>query len=275
MLLRHGHDHALFSSGLAHLMGRWLAPAALLVLLLPLPSEAASDDKEDVIHIGISTSFRPFNYRDTDGEIKGYNADVAMAICEKMKVRCEFTPLRFPEILPALEKNEIQLAASNLLWTEARAEKINFSAKYYRSTTSLVGNAADSMKDPLELLQQPIRVAAARSTTQWHYLNDHTRTQVIGVASLKEALSALRQQEADYVLVPTLFALNYLQQPENADLDFIGIPVPHPTLEGDVHLGITKARPELKKRVDAAIADMVRSGELRVLIEKYFPFNVY
>lgn len=231
---------------------------------------------QEVIRVGISTSFKPFNFIDERGEISGYNADVARAMCEKMQVTCEFVTMPFPKIIPALERNEIQLAASNLLKTPERQARINFTDKYYRSTTSLVGRAEDSFKDPMALLQQAnTRILVTKGSTQWHYLKQHSKAEIIPSNTLKESLVSLSAGHGDYILLPTLFALNYLQQPENSYLDFIGLPVAHPTLEGDVHMGLVKGQPELQKRANRAIRELVDSGELRALIDKYFPFNVY
>lgn len=248
----------------------------LLLITLTLMAVSSFSAAQEVIRVGISTSFKPFNFIDKNGEISGYNADVARAICDKMQVRCEFVTMVFPKIIPALENNEIQLAASNLLKTPERLNKINFTDKYYRSTTSLMGKSENSFKDPEQLLQDPSsRVMATKSSTQWRYLHENSKAQLVAVNTQKEALQAMAEGKADYILLPTLFALNYLQQPENSHLDFIGLPINHPSLEGDVHMGLTKARPDLQKRANKAIRQLVDSGELRALIDKYFPFNVY
>lgn len=248
-----------------------LAVMSCLLMALSHPSAA-----QEIIRVGISTSFKPFNFIDENGEISGYNADIARAICKNMQVTCEFVTMPFHKIIPALENNDIQLAASNLLKTPERLRQINFTDKYYRSTTSLVGPADDSFKDPATLLQQPTtRILVTRGSTQWHYLQQHSQAEIIGFDTLKAALVSLQQGDGDYLLMPTLFALNYLQQSENSHLDFIGLPINHQSLEGDVHMGLTKAQPELQQRANNAIRQLIDSGELRALIDKYFPFNVY
>jgi len=251
----------------------------LTIIVIPalfLPVIAASPLEKAPIKIGISTSFPPFNYKDANGEIQGYNADVARAICEKMQTLCEFSPMPFPEIIPALEQGLVQFAPSNFLWTPERAARINFSEKYYRSTTSLVGLSKDSFEDPMVLLQQnEATIAAAHSSAQWRYLHQHSAAQVVSVDTIAKGMQALEKGEVDYILLPTLFALNFLQRPENTHLDFIGEPIDAKSLTGDVHIGISKTQPELKDKIDKAIQSLVSSGELRVLILKYFPFNVY
>jgi len=255
----------------SQIKARLMALTAIILLAVSGMSTA-----EDVIKVGISTSFKPFNYIDSSGEIRGFNADVVRAICEKMQAKCEFVALTFPKIIPALERNDIQIAASNFLKTPERLKRINFTDKYYRSTTSLIGPSEDSFKDPAILLKQSnLRILVTHESAQWHYLKRHSQAEIISYDALMEAMTSLQQGKGDYLLMPTLFALNYLQQPENSHLDFIGLPIDDVSLEGDVHMGLTKARPELQSQVNQAIRQLVDSGELRALIDKYFPFNVY
>ncbi len=249
---------------------------ALILILIGFSQIISAAQKKETIRIGISTSFPPFNYLDENGKVSGYNADVTMAVCKKMEAHCEFTILPFPDVIAALEANKIQLAASNLLWTEERAKRINFSVKYYRSTSSLLGDMDNNKEDPAEAIKNPdITIAVTAGSTQWRYLSGHAKGEILAKASIKDTLLALQKNQADYILIPTLFALNFLGRAENDNLDFVGLPIEEKTLSGDVHFGITKADPELKKQVDQAIQALVNSGELRALSKKYFPFNVY
>lgn len=226
--------------------------------------------------IGISDSFQPFNYRDAQGQLKGFNVDVANALCTEMKAKCEFVVMRFPQIIPALENNEVQFAPANFLITAERAKKINFSAKYYRSTTSLIGSADKAHLDPEQVLKDMNnKVGTQKGSAQNRYLVEHAHTQVIELSSIGEGLSKLNKQEIDYLIAPTLFALNFLQRPENSRMDFIGEPINNPTLSGSVHIGITKQQPELQQKIDTALAALVKQGKLRQIINQYFPFNVY
>lgn len=247
-------------------------------LLLGLVALTYSSLGQAEIHykIGISDSFQPFNYRDEDGELKGFNVDIAKALCSDMKVSCEFVVTPFPKVIPALERGSIDFATSNFLITPERAKRINFSDKYYRSTTSLIGSIDNAHQNPNEVLQDSsVLVATQQGSMQAQYLQDNGQAQVKEIKSIGAGLELLRQQQIDYLIAPTLFALNFLQKSENADLDFIGNPIDHPNLSGTVHIGISKHRPELKAKLDQAIFNILENGQLRIIINQYFPFDVY
>ncbi len=226
--------------------------------------------------IGISDSFQPFNYRGVDGQLKGFNVDIANAVCKEMRSTCEFVVMSFPQVIPALEQGQIDFATSNFLITPERAKRINFSDKYYRSTTSLIGSINAAHQTPEEILNNAqVSVATQQGSTQSRYLKKNSQVQLREIKSIGSGLELLRNKEADYLIAPTLFALNFLQKPENMNLDFIGNPIDHPSLSGSVHIGISKHQPELKTKIDTALANMLKNGRLRTIINQYFPFDVY
>lgn len=226
--------------------------------------------------IGVTTSFQPFNYADSDGKLTGFNIDIARQICTEMRAECEFVPMKFPQMIPALEAGQIDFSPSNFLYTTERARRVNFSIKYYRSTTSLIGSAEDALEIPEELLQNPDKnIAVQRDSVQHKYLLHNSKVRITAIPSIGKGLELVRDNQVDYLMAPTLFTLHYLQKPDNHNLDFIGEPIEGQDLSGTVHIAISKKKPELKSTMDTAIRKMVDNGQLRAIINQYFPFDVY
>ncbi|MBB1486770.1 substrate-binding periplasmic protein [Oceanospirillum sediminis] len=230
----------------------------------------------DYYRIGVTTSFQPFNYQDKEGKFTGFNIDIAKQLCSEMRAECEFVAMKFPEIIPALEKGEIDFSPSNFLYTAERARKVNFSIKYYRSTTSLIGSVKDALEDPENLLTDKAKIVAVqKDSVQHRFLIKHGSVNIQAIPSIGTGLKLLRENKVDYLIAPTLFTLHYLQKPENHNLDFIGEPIDGKELSGTVHIAISKKQPELKHEMDQAITRMVDNGHLRAIINQYFPFDVY
>lgn len=257
-----------------------ILPRFLITLTLTLgallSAAAWAQNSPKTLRVAVSHSFYPFNYIDAQGELQGFNVDVSKAICAEMKVSCRFVLLPFNDVIPALEKGDVHFAASDFIRTEARAKRINFSIKYYRSTTSLIGPSSESDMKPKKLLQQPgLRVLTIPTSTQSRYLEQHTRVTPVIMKGIGQGMAKLRNSEERYMIAPTLFVLDFLQRPENAHLDFIGLPLDAPDLTGDVHIGISKSFTDLKPRIDQALQTLIDSGKLRTLSQQYFPFDIY
>ena len=59
----------------------------VLALILGVASDANAAEK---IRIGTEGAYPPFNFVDESGELKGFDIDIAKALCKEMKADCEF-----------------------------------------------------------------------------------------------------------------------------------------------------------------------------------------
>ena len=71
-----------------------LAAAATLVF----SANALAVDKYKV---GIEGAYPPFNNKNASGEVVGFDPDIAMALCAKMKAECEIVTSDWDGIIPA------------------------------------------------------------------------------------------------------------------------------------------------------------------------------
>ena len=76
----------------------------IFTLLLMLFS-AFSIFAEPIKNIRFATeaSYPPFEYIDQSGQIKGFDIDLARALCEQLKAQCTFTNQSFNSLIPSLK----------------------------------------------------------------------------------------------------------------------------------------------------------------------------
>ncbi len=153
-----------------------LTTAALLLgLLLPSLSNAqkfnqdlAADSVLEVIKkrgslkVGLST-FTPWAMRDKNGQLIGYEIDVARRLAEDMGVKAEFVPTAWDGIIPALLTGKFDLIIGGMTITPERNLTVNFTVPYANSGTHMVAHKerAAGFKT-LEDFNQPEVVLTAR-----------------------------------------------------------------------------------------------------------------
>ncbi|EGC99488.1 periplasmic lysine-arginine-ornithine-binding protein, partial [Burkholderia sp. TJI49] len=70
--------------------------------------------------------------------------------------------------------------------------------------------------------------------------------------------------------------LGFLKTPRGAGFQFAGADIDDPkTLGEGAGIGLRKEDTDLKAKIDAAIAGMLKDGTYRKLEKKYFAFDVY
>lgn len=83
--------------------------------------------------IGTEAGYPPFEYKDKDGKIIGFDIDVVNKVAEAMNVKVEVKEYKFEELIPALNAGEIDLIVSGMTKTLERALKVNFTEPYYQT----------------------------------------------------------------------------------------------------------------------------------------------
>lgn len=111
----------------------------------PTQETAAQKSKVDEIlergtlKVGLDF-FVPWAFKDKDGNLAGFEVDVANKLAEDMGVKIEFVPTAWDGIIPALLTDKFDVIIGGMGTTTERALKVNFSIPYEYSGMDLVVN---------------------------------------------------------------------------------------------------------------------------------------
>ena len=72
--------------------------ALLATAAAALIAPAAS--AQEVLKVGISTGYPPFDVLNPDGSVGGFDVDFANLVCERMNRKCEFVDIEWDGIIP-------------------------------------------------------------------------------------------------------------------------------------------------------------------------------
>lgn len=133
---------------------RHIAGAVLATLVAVSGQQARADDaqqalakesvietikKRGVIRVGMST-FVPWAMRDKDGDLIGFEIDVAKKLAKDMEVEAEFVPTAWDGIIPALLAGKFDVIIGGMSVTPVRNLTVNFTAPYANSSLGVMAN---------------------------------------------------------------------------------------------------------------------------------------
>ncbi|GLK70323.1 ABC transporter substrate-binding protein [Ancylobacter dichloromethanicus] len=252
-----------------------IAAAALLVAAM---AGSASAKEWKTVRIGTEGAYPPFNYIE-NGELKGFDIDIAKALCAKMKVECTFTAQDWDGIIPALLAGKYDAIVASMSITEERQQQINFSKKYYNTpATFVVPKDSPITETSPEALKGKV-LGAQGSTIHSNYLEDvyaKAGAEVKLYGKQDEANLDLANGRLDAVLADKVVLLEWLGTDEGKCCKFTGAEYKDPKYFGEgVGVGIRKDDTDLVAMFNKAIDEIVADGTYKTINDKYFPFSVY
>jgi len=223
---------------------------------------------EQTLRVAVLENSPPMSYRDTDGRLTGFSAEIIRAVCAEMQARCELQPIVLERVLDALTSGEIDIAAVSLLDTPERRARILLAAPYFRSTTLWFAKPGVQPGD------RGIRVAAVKGSAQERYARSQG-WDTVAVPTNGELGQPLMAGIAQAVIIPMNTALALTKDKDFQALGLKSTVMKAPELIGNASFGISPRRPELKEAVDGALERIKRNGVYERINTQFLPFRVH
>jgi len=130
-----------------------------LLSLLTSPWTAFSQDtlaeikKRGAINVFVEAQYRPYEFRDQNGAIVGFDIDLARKMFEEgLGVKCVFTDLDLVGVLGALLTHKADLVVSGITMTQERAKRFDLSIPYSEAGAAVLVRADETrMQGPDDL----------------------------------------------------------------------------------------------------------------------------
>jgi len=95
-------------------------------------------EKTKVLRVGTSGDSPPMSARTFEGELIGFDIDLARALASILEVELELVRMPFHDLLDAVERGEVDIAISAITMTPKRNLRVAFAGPYYLSTKTML-----------------------------------------------------------------------------------------------------------------------------------------
>jgi len=230
-----------------------------VIVVSQLPSIA-----QTTLKVATEPTFPPFEMRDKDGNLTGFDIDLMRAIGEEAGFNIEFITLPFDGIVPALQVGQVDAAISGMTITPERAQTVAFSRPYFASGLAIAVRESNQDINTFEDLENK-RIAVQIGTTGAIRAADIPGAQISSFDSAVFALQELANGNVDAVVndAPvTLYAV------KNVGLQGIRITG---NFETDEYYGIAfpTNSPHIEK-INEALEGLITSGRYAEIYREWF-----
>lgn len=250
-----------------------LLPALLAMGSGPAAADALADIKSrGYFTFGLEAQYRPFEFRNEQNEIVGYDIDVANAFAKTLGVEARPVDTNWATVIQSLYSGQFDLILGGMTATAERYKRVDFSIPYMDASSGVLVKAGSGIAEVKDLAGK--NVAAGAGTPQLKQLE--TVAGELGIAYAGDiksfdddnvAYQAMQQGRID-AYVSTLVSLSEFAK---ANPGFEIIPFKAPGLSAEwTAAAFRKEDAALREAFDAQIRSMKADGSLAALQEKWF-----
>lgn len=229
----------------------------------------------ETLRYGLESQYAPFESRNAQGELEGFDIELGKAICATGNFDCRWVESSFDALIPALQAKKFDAINSAMNITEARAKSIDFTKPIYRIPSMLIVKEGEKLQPTAEALKGK-NIGVLQGSIQETYAKKHWETQGVTVTSYQDQNQVYNDMVAgrlDGTLVMSAAGQSgFLDKPQGKGFVFAGKAVEDDEILGSgIGFGLRKGDTRLKQALDAAITKIQDDGTVKKLAEKYFP----
>ena len=221
-------------------------------------------EDEGTLTIGVTADYMPFEYINKDGDIVGFDVDIANAIATKLGVEVKFIDTAFDGLIPGLKSDKYDLIISAMTITEKREKAVDFTEPYFNAGQVIAVMKEDNnIKNLKDLAGKKVGVQLGTTgDLKASEMNDLAK--VKRYEKVPQAYLDLRNGRVDAIINDLPVTAAYIMK--HPEVKIVGEPF---TSE---YYGIA-ARPgddQLLKKINTALKEIKTSGTYDEIYNKWF-----
>ena len=250
----------------------------LSLLVLFAFASSVSANEWDKIRIGVEGAYPPFSWVEKDGTLKGFDIDIARALCEEIGAECVLVPQDWDGIIPALLARKYDAIIASMSITEERKKKVAFSDKYYNTPAKFARKKGSGITISKAGLKGKT-VGVQRATTHDNFITAEfgESVNIKRYGTQDEAYLDAIAGRVDLLLADSIAMKDgFLKTDKGKGWEFVGPGFSDPKYFGvGAGIAVRKGDRELAKLFSLAIKVIRANGVYHRINGKYFAFDVY
>jgi polar amino acid transport system substrate-binding protein len=222
--------------------------------------------------------FPPFNFLQSDGQLAGYNVDLARLICAELDLPCTIQRRSWELLMPALVDNSGDAVIASLAINEETRKQADFTAPYFLTPGRFVMLTDSTLPAATPEAIGDRKVAVVAGSRHEAFLKAfYPGAELVAFETPALARNALKTGKVAAHFGDAISLSFWLNGAEAAGCcKFRDGPHTDPRFFGNgVGVAVKKGNEPLRRALDYALARLDRRGALGELYLKYFPIGPF
>ena len=219
--------------------------------------------------VGTAASMPPLNMTTKDGEVIGMEMDLARLFADAMGVKLTLRRMQFNELLPALEKGQVDMVLSGVTMTPQRNLTVAFVGPYFASGKSVLTKKKNvESVDELSKMNHPdkVLVALKGSTSQLFVEKLLPKAKLVLADDYDQAVAMVRNDKAVAMVADYPICMVSVYRFPDAELATLGKPISYEP----IGVALPANDPLLVNWVQNSLHFLEKDGEIEALMLRWF-----
>lgn len=226
--------------------------------------------EDGMLTVGTAAEYAPFEYKDDNGDYKGFDLELIQKIAEKLGLECKFVNNDFDTLVPGVAsgaKYDVSIAA--ITDTPEREKEVAFSDAYYMDDQAIVtkvDNAditSDNALDALNSADATI-ICQSGSTAEDFAKENFPKAKIVPYKDATECFSALQSDKGTAVVTNRSVAAQLTAEQFNTCHT-----VKQVSTGEEYAIAINKGNTKLQSDINDAIKELTDDGTIDALMTQY------
>lgn len=237
-----------------------------------LPNTWSAIEERGYFIVGLDDAFAPMGFRDNDGNLVGFDVDLAKEVASRLGIEVRFQPIDWDSKVLELNAGTIDMIWNGLTITDDRLEEMSFSNPYLENTQMIMVKSGSTIDTLADLASKTVGVqisSAAQDAVEASFVYD-TLGSVVKFDNYTTALLELQNGTVDAVVIDEIMGRYIISQNEGlyqvASENFG---------EETYGIGFRLEATDLRDKFNEVLADMVADGTAAQISEAWFSEDIF
>jgi polar amino acid transport system substrate-binding protein/arginine/ornithine transport system substrate-binding protein len=227
------------------------------------------------VRVGVEGNYPPFSRMGPDGKLSGFDIDMALAVCERIKAECTLVQQEWDGMIPALAARKFDMIVASMTITDERRKAVDFSDPYYDVPSRFVARAG-AFRDHTPADFKGRKIIVLRNSPRAKYLAERYKdSEVLLVNKETDIYLELVAGRGDVGFGSSVVSSEaFLKRPEGRGFAQVGATVRLDGGAAGVGIAFRKGDDALREKVNAALRAIRADGTYKRMADRYFDFDI-
>lgn len=222
--------------------------------------------------VGLDDTFAPMGFRDTQGNLVGFDVDLAKEVSRRLGIEVRFQPIDWDAKVLELNAGTIDMIWNGLTITDSRLKEMSFSTPYLENSQIIMVKANSTIKTKNDLIGKTVGVQissasddAVKASTLYSQLGKYERYDTFNLALIE-----LSNGSIDAVVIDEIMGRYIISQnPNQYEVleDNFG--------EETYGIGFRLESTDIRDRFNQVLLAMINDGTAAEISIKWFNEDIF